>query len=223
MAQPNPDKRALRAQLRGIRAAVPDALRRAAGRELARHALHKRLLRRNLRAGFYIPAKGEIDVVPLLHRALRMGVDCYLPVVPGRGRKKLWFTRITAGPASRTTRRRRSNGLRRTHPAWHLNRYGIPEYHHPSRKRHRADRLDLVFMPLLGFDPRGFRVGMGGGFYDASLAFLNRRRLWRRPRLIGVAFAVQQVEQVPEDPWDVPLNAVLTERGCVASRFGGNP
>lgn len=196
------DKAALRKQLRAIRAAVPDSARRLAGPALLRQALSRRLLRRKLRVGFYIPAKGEVDVLPLLDRALGMGLDCYLPIVPGRGRRKLWFGRLGE------------------HPSWRLNRYGIPEYHHRAAKRVRANHLDLLFMPLLGFDAQGFRIGMGGGYYDASLAFLARRRCWRRPRLVGVAFAAQQVPRIPNDPWDVALNGVLTELGYRPIRSG---
>mgnify|MGYP001765702845 CR=1 FL=1 len=154
-----------------------------------------RLLARKRRIGFYVPAKSEIDVLPLLDRAVSMGADCYLPVVPGRGLRKLWFIRL---------------GDR---PTWVLNRYGIPEYQPPSARKVRAYQLDILFMPLLGFDAHGWRIGMGGGYYDASLAKLSRRRHWHRPRLVGVAFSVQQVDKVPHDPWDVPLNGVLTERG----------
>ncbi len=143
---------------------------------------------------FYIPSKGELDLTPLLNQALHMGVHCYLPVVPGRGRKKLWFIRL-GGEAS-----------------WALNRYGIPEYLHATALRVRARALDRVFLPLLGFDGEGYRVGMGGGYYDASLAFLARRRRWRKPSLTGVAFSVQEVAEAPRDPWDVPLDSALTER-----------
>ncbi len=68
-------------------------------------------------------------------------------------------------------------------------------------------------MPLIGFDAHGGRIGMGGGYYDASLAFLAVRRVWRRPRLIGVAFSAQEVEYIPLDPWDIPLDGILTESG----------
>lgn len=68
-------------------------------------------------------------------------------------------------------------------------------------------------MPLLGFDRQGYRMGMGGGYYDSSLAFLARRRHWRRPKLIGLAFEAQARDRLPTDPWDIPLDAVITERG----------
>ncbi len=73
--------------------------------------------------------------------------------------------------------------------------------------------LDLILMPLVGFDADGGRLGMGGGFYDRTLAFLRQRRLWRRPRLIGIAHACQRVAQLPTRPWDIPLDGVVTEQG----------
>lgn len=197
-----PDKAALRRALRARRAAVPRAERRRAARQLVRLALRHRLLTRTRRSGFYVPNGHEIDVLPLLARALGLGVACYLPIVPGRGRRKLWFTRLGE------------------HPAWRLNRYGIPEYHPPAPRRCRATALDSLFMPMLGFDAEGWRIGMGGGYYDASLAALRRRRHWRRPRLIGVAFATQEVDCVPHDAWDVPLDGMLTERGYTLAARG---
>jgi 5-formyltetrahydrofolate cyclo-ligase len=73
--------------------------------------------------------------------------------------------------------------------------------------------LDLVLVPLVGFDARGHRLGMGAGLYDRHFAFLRQRRAWRRPLLVGVAFDVQRVERLREAPHDVQLWAVVTERG----------
>ncbi|MDD5390332.1 MAG: 5-formyltetrahydrofolate cyclo-ligase [Gallionellaceae bacterium] len=188
------EKAALRRQLRARRQSIATSPRRAASTAVVRLALRYRLLAKGRRVGIYMPAKSEIDVRPLLDRARAMQARCFLPIVPGRGHKRMWFSQLGE------------------HPAWVLNRYGIPEYRHPTAKRVRVQRLDLLFLPLLGFDSRGFRLGMGGGYYDASLANLKRFRRWRRPRIIGVAFSVQEVDRVPNDPWDIPLDAVLTEQ-----------
>ena len=199
-----PDKAALRRQLRSRRKAVSAQTRRQAGKSLLRLALRHRLLVAGKRIGFYMPANGEIDVMPLLQRAYAMGVRCFLPIVPGRGQRKLWFSTLGQQP-------------HRPHH-WRLNRFGIHEYHPPGEKRLRAAQLERVFMPLLGFDARGFRIGMGGGYYDASLAFRSNRKAWHHPKLVGVAYSVQQVSQLPEDPWDVPLDGVLTEKGLLRPR-----
>jgi 5-formyltetrahydrofolate cyclo-ligase len=193
------DKAALRRALRRARDAVSEHARRVAAGRVMRLGLRARLLRRGKRVGFYIPAKGELDILPLLNRALWMGVECYLPIVPPRRWRRLWFGRMGAGAH------------------WTLNRYAIPEYG-ARRRRVRALALDTLFLPMLGFDARGYRMGMGGGYYDASLAYLARHHAWRRPRLIGVAFETQRCASLPNDPWDVPLDAALTDAGLTRFR-----
>lgn len=193
-ASPPTSKSELRRQLRQRRRLVPEAVRRLAGRQVERLALRHRLIGRGRRVGFYIPANGELNILPLLNRALWLHARCYLPIVPPRGRRKLWFARMG------------------DEDHWSVNRFGIPEYGRQLKKL-RIGLLDRVFVPLLGFDPRGYRMGMGGGYYDASLAHLRTRRAWRRPKLIGVGFEAQKVDVLPTDPWDIPLDGAITERG----------
>ncbi len=201
IANPNPDKVQLRRALRRARAAISHAGRCHAAERVARLAFSSRLLARGKRIGFYMPAKGELDILPLMNRALWLHIACYLPVVPGTRQKRLWFSRLGDGPH------------------WTYNRFDIPEFA-VHRPRHRATALDVIFLPLLGFDMRGYRMGMGGGYYDASLAYLRHRRAWRRPRLIGVGFEAQKCACIPDDPWDVRLDAVLTEARLYRFRGG---
>jgi 5-formyltetrahydrofolate cyclo-ligase len=77
----------------------------------------------------------------------------------------------------------------------------------PSELAPRAEP-DMILVPLLGFDARGTRLGYGGGYYDRTIAALPRR-----PRLVGLAFACQEVPHVPREDHDVPLDAVVTENG----------
>jgi len=88
------------------------------------------------------------------------------------------------------------------------NRYGIPEplSHHPSLT---VDKLDLVLVPLVGFDRACNRLGMGAGFYDRCF---NHRG--SRPWRIGVAHELQKIAMIPQDAWDKPLHAVITDRKC---------
>jgi 5-formyltetrahydrofolate cyclo-ligase len=89
-----------------------------------------------------------------------------------------------------------------------LNRYNIPE---PANKKWiAAEELDLVLVPLVGFDLQGARLGMGGGYYDRTFAFIAEK-LAKKPYLIGLAYECQYVEEVPEEVFDVALDAVLTE------------
>ncbi len=64
---------------------------------------------------------------------------------------------------------------------------------------------DLILLPLLGFDREGNRIGQGAGHYDRALEL--------RPSAlrIGIAWSVQEVSAIPADPWDVPLDAIMTE------------
>lgn len=188
------NKSELRKSLRQRRAAIGRAERRRAGVSLTRNALRHGLLSRYQRIGIYLAHGAEISTLPLINRALMLKRACYLPMLSfGRGRM-LWFNRLQAGQT------------------WVANRFGIPE--NTTTQQLHARQLDLLFMPLVGFDDSGNRIGMGGGFYDTALAYLRRRQVWRKPFLVGVAFECQRINgELPHDPWDVPLDAVLTERG----------
>jgi 5-formyltetrahydrofolate cyclo-ligase len=83
--------------------------------------------------------------------------------------------------------------------------------------------LDLVLVPLVGFDSRGHRLGMGAGFYDRQFSFLRHRRAWRRPLLVGLAFDVQRVDRLVEAAHDVPLWGVVTERGIFGAAAAHAP
>ncbi|MCA1978128.1 MAG: 5-formyltetrahydrofolate cyclo-ligase [Thiobacillus sp.] len=185
------NKSELRRQLKAARNAVGPHARKRAARDASRLALRAGVLLRARRIGFYLPQHGEFDVRPLLNQALWMGRECCLPVLPRRGRV-MRFGRLQANTKMAP------------------NRYGIPE---PIDARALSARqLDVLLMPLVGFDLAGHRLGMGGGYYDATLAFMRHRRHWRKPRLVGVAYECQKVDRLPHDPWDMPLDAVLTER-----------
>lgn len=68
---------------------------------------------------------------------------------------------------------------------------------------------DVILMPLLGFDAEGTRLGYGGGYYDRTL-----ERLTKTPRLVGLAFAAQELDAIPRDAHDVPLDTIITEAGA---------
>ena len=76
----------------------------------------------------------------------------------------------------------------------------------------RAQDLDLILMPLVSFDDNGNRLGMGGGFYDRSLEFLRHRTRWHKPQVFGIAYDFQRINGLTPDPWDIPLQGVITDR-----------
>lgn len=186
------DRPALRRRLRDLRRQLDKTQQRRAAHQLARLIHSSALFRRSRHIGFYLANDGEPDLTPLLHHAWTMRKTCYLPVItPDR---RLRFAPYYPGDPLAP------------------NLFGIPEPVGAGLRSVDARLLDLLLMPLVGFDAQGNRLGMGGGFYDRSLSFLRQRRHWRKPRLLGIAHALQRVEALAPQSWDVPLDAVATEQ-----------
>lgn len=95
------------------------------------------------------------------------------------------------------------------------NRYGIPEPEVPPGELFTAPQMDVVLVPLLAFDARGNRLGMGGGWYDRSFAFLAGAPRPAHPILVGIGYAFQQVDALPTQPWDITLDFVATDAGLI--------
>jgi len=191
------DLRTLRRTLRARRRALgeEEAVRRA--RALASAIARLPEFRAAATVAGYLAADGEIDPARTLALARRMGKQTVLPVLRGSA---LVFA--VHGPGV----------------ALEPNRFGIAEPVGTARCHPRA--IDLVLVPLVGFDATGNRLGMGGGFYDRTFAYLRARRCWRRPHLVGIAHPEQRVDALAARPWDVPLTAVVTPAGVVRVRAG---
>lgn len=177
------DKRELRRRLRAARRAIGDSERSAAARSLDRTLAGLGLPRPGTRVAAYRPQDGEIDPAAILRRARARGCAIHLPVITSLRGRRMQFM-----PLSEDGGLASSGAIG---PRW----------------------LDLVLVPLVGFDALGNRLGMGGAFYDRHFAFLRQRRTWRRPLLLGLAFDVQRVERLPVQAHDLPLWGVVTERG----------
>ena len=188
------EKTELRRSLRARRNALAPEDQRHAAERLASKLIGTRLFLTSRRIACYLPNDGEIDTRPILARIHRMRKDCYLPVLSRLSHDRLWFARLE------------------TNTDLKPNRFGILEPAVKSRDLIRAQELDLILMPLVGFDDRGHRLGMGGGFYDRSLEFLRHRTCWRKPHLLGIAYDFQRVNGLTADSWDVPLQGVITDQ-----------
>jgi 5-formyltetrahydrofolate cyclo-ligase len=192
------DRNALRRHLKKLRRALPLPERRAAAQAVAHHIRQRFNLRPGLRVAVYASLPAELDTVPLLRLCRQHHCRIYLPRLTDLRRRRMQF--VAAGGA-----------MRRNH-------LGIME---PVRVRRLSARnLDLVFVPLVGFDAKGERLGMGAGYYDRAFAFLRRRRHWIHPRLIGLAYSFQQVPHIEGASHDVRLNAVVTEKGLIKCNSG---
>ncbi len=187
-------RRALRQELRRRRLALSVDEQFLAAARVHDQLVRSIIFRKAQRIALYMPADGEVDTRDILDRALAAGKHCYLPTLSPLHAGKMYFVRIRPGQ-------------------WLTpNRWGINEPALRATEIVHPMALDLVLMPLLGFDASGNRLGMGKGFYDRAFAF--RRTLQRhRPFLLGLAHACQQVGNIPAQDWDVPVDSVITGSG----------
>lgn len=183
----------IRRDMRRRRRALGRRERARRSRALVHRIAHSRWFRASRRIACFFANDGEPDLAALMRLIWRTGRRCYLPVLTTANRGRMLFSPYR--PDSRLS----------------LNRYRIPEPVAARRQLLDARRLDVVLTPLVAFDLDGNRLGMGGGYYDRSFAFLHRRRHWRKPRLLGIAYQFQCVTQLPVEPWDVPLDGIATE------------
>jgi 5-formyltetrahydrofolate cyclo-ligase len=95
------------------------------------------------------------------------------------------------------------------------NRYGIPEPDAPPEELLRPNELDLVLVPLLGFDRRGNRLGSGAGYYDRAFAFLRGVARPAKPVLVGIGYHFQELAALAPESWDVKLDFVATDRELI--------
>jgi len=184
----------LRQSVRRQRRAVTEEAAAACAIRLARNTSNHPLIANCRHIATYLAADGEIDPWPLMQKLWSSGKTLYLPVLAPFSRQRLWFARYM--PGDRLV----------------ANRYGIPEP--VVRTLIKPWALDLVLTPLVAFDTQGHRIGMGGGYYDRSLAFLHNRRHWQKPRRLGLAYDFQKQAVIMSNPWDIPLDGIATET-CV--------
>jgi 5-formyltetrahydrofolate cyclo-ligase len=185
---PPPDRRPLRNLLRERRRALSASIRIAAAESLADRLRALPFMPTSGHVAGYWAVDGEIGLnawqlrlPPTLHYCL--------PVLHEDGR--LRFAPWKAGGALVT------------------NRHGIPEPDVEADTLLEPEQMSLVVLPLVGFDARCHRLGMGGGWYDRS--FTIRQSQPAPPWLVGTAFAVQQLDHVEAEEWDVTLDAVCCE------------
>lgn len=142
----------------------------------------------------YWPHNGEISPLPILYKALDLGKNCFLPVLRLQPTQSLLFASYDL-----------------TTPLLN-NRYNILEPDLAYAKLIALENIDLIFVPLLGFDKYGSRLGRGAGFYDATLSRFEKIHDRHQPLIIGLAFSCQEVEQIPSDSWDKSLDFVITDK-----------
>jgi len=137
---------------------------------------------------FYHAVRKEADPESLSNDTVK---QFYLPILSPNKSQGLLFAPVNANTQ------------------YQNNKYAIPEPVCNHEELVAAETLDLIIMPLLGFDKHGNRLGMGGGFYDRSLAF--KKKQMKSPILIGFAYDFQEVESLETEAWDIGLDFIATE------------
>lgn len=139
----------------------------------------------------YWPFQGEPNLRDWMAAISAQGATCLLPVVTEK-----------AGPLT----------FRTWHPGARLER-GVLGILVPTEGSERQP--DIVIAPVVGYDRGCYRLGVGGGYFDRTLAALSPR-----PPAIGIGFSQQQIRTINPQPHDIPMDAVVTEDGVIR-RPGG--
>lgn len=186
------EKRKLRETMRARRMALPHAAIIQASQSVARHYADHPILAFAPSFAGYLAMRGEVDVRPVFDIMARYAKETALPCIMGE--KNLLFRCWSA-----------TDALVR-HPL------GIEEPLPTAPSIIPA----LVLVPLLAFDGAGYRLGYGGGYYDRTIEAM--RRFASPPLFIGVGYGMQEVDEVPSEPFDQRLDGIITELGV--SMFG---
>jgi 5-formyltetrahydrofolate cyclo-ligase len=187
-------RKAERDRLVAVRVALPRAERDGANAAIGA-ALEQLTRRRGGRLiGFYWPFKGEFDARPLARRLVGEGLRFALPVVVEKGAPLIF--------------REWRPGIRMVPRIWQI----------PVPADGPAVAPDLVWVPLLGFDSAGYRLGYGGGYYDRTLG-----PALPRPFAIGIGYERVRLASIRPQPHDIPMDAIVTEAGVVFERPTPNP
>jgi 5-formyltetrahydrofolate cyclo-ligase len=151
------------------------------------------------RVAGYWATGGELPLNLAIAGFAERGQQFYLPVIDGD--RRLGFVPFRTGDEVQP------------------NRLGIPE---PVKQDHLTapTDIDLVLVPLLGFDRRGNRLGFGGGYYDRSFAFLQTMERPAKPLLVGIGYAFQEVDEIEIAAWDISLDYIATEKELIDCTAG---
>ncbi len=186
-------KAPLRREAVARRDAFPPAMRAAAAATVAARPCPIAITPGAVVSAF-TPIGSEFDPQPLMHKLADVGARLVLPVVLGRGKPLVMRMWNFGEPLVASS-------------------FGILE---PRPEATAADP-DILLVPLVAFDRRGHRIGYGAGYYDLSITLLRARK---SVVAVGLAFAVQEISNVPATPRDARLDLVLTEREAIDLRVG---
>jgi len=137
----------------------------------------------------YLPMHDEVDTRLIIERAWRANKRIFVPITRNNG--EMFFREIR--------------------PDTTLQRNQMTIWEPQTGDFISPRNLQLVVTPTVAFDKYLRRIGMGGGYYDRCFSFLQHRKHWIKPKLAGVAFKCQAVEEITPNIWDIRLYRIITE------------
>lgn len=182
----------LRRTLRQQRRQLTSYQRQVSAHSLCQYLLSYPIFQQAHHIGSYLAQQGEQDPAGLMQQTIDK--QWYLPIVQERPTRQLYFAPYQSGDPLQ------------------FNQYHIPEPIVPRPQWVESQALDCLLVPLVAFNAQGWRLGMGGGYYDRTLAYQRQQPL-AKPYLIGIAHRFQLVDSLPYNEWDIPLHAIATEQG----------
>jgi len=183
------DKKFLRKALRQRRRSLSIAEQEQTARAVAQTVRNQDAFTVGEHVALYMATDGEVSTLALLDDLIQQGKSCYLPMLQKETTTLQFRQYLPDSPLV-------------------TNIYGLLE---PDTDATVIEprQLDNVFLPLVGFDDQGNRLGMGKGYYDRSFAFIKEESA-EKPVLIGLAHESQKVEDLEASDWDVPLGGIIT-------------
>ncbi|GGI89978.1 5-formyltetrahydrofolate cyclo-ligase [Legionella impletisoli] len=188
----NQSKVLLRKKLKQIRNALSQEEQMQQSHRICSHIKNLEPFKFAKKIALYSALPGEVNLDELWQIALHQDKICYFPVL--QPDLTLAFLPVD------------------TNTEWTKNRFNINEPVVDLVHEVKPENLDIIFMPLLGFDEQGTRLGMGAGYYDRTLS----NHIF--PLLAGVAFEVQKLDYIKPDTWDIPMAVTITERAIYWSK-----
>jgi 5-formyltetrahydrofolate cyclo-ligase len=174
----------LRQQIYRKRCELSQNFRNQASQKVTNIIINTDIFKNSKHIALYMPVRGEMDPTPII----KENKIYYLPILKNA---HLIFGKYKSGDALVN------------------NQYGIPE---PTTNIIIQPKdLDIVITPLVAFDKHHNRLGTGKGYYDRTFAF-KKQHPGRKPYLIGIAYNFQKTQKLSPQPWDIPLNAIVTEQ-----------
>ncbi|WP_424946083.1 5-formyltetrahydrofolate cyclo-ligase [Candidatus Spongiihabitans sp.] len=189
-------KAALRGAMRARRRSLSADQQAVAARGLLAQLQSVAAFLEATKIALYLAHDGEIDPIEAMKWCWHNSKQACLPIVQA-GKNRPNNTLVFANVNEQTE--------------YAENRFSISEPVVEQDQMIQAQSLDLVLMPLVAFDQNGNRLGMGGGFYDTTFAFLTEKST-DKPRLIGIAHEIQKVDTISAEHWDIPLTTVVTDK-----------